>query len=473
MAETSEAADGAAEPGVFGAIREALRGSHTDYTQGPIGRAILLLSIPMVLEMLMESVFAVVDVFFVAKLGADAIATVGLTESMLTIIFTVALGLSIGATAMVARRIGEQDTEGAARTAVQVMALGVIIAVALGITGALLAPRLLAVMGASPGVIAQGSTYTRVLLGGNITVMMLFLINAIFRGAGDAAIAMRVLWFANAINILLGPCFIFGLGPFPKLGVTGAAVATTIGRGSGALFAFSRLIRPGGRIHLTRRHLRLEPEVMLRLLRLSSSATLQVFIGMASWIGLIRIVSGFGSAALAGYTIGMRVILFALLPSWGMSNAAATMVGQALGARKPERAERAVWKAGFYNTCFLGIVGLLFVVFAGTIVRLFTADPAVLPYGTDCLRIVAAGFLFYAYGMVVTQSFNGAGDTFTPTLINLFVFWCWEIPLAYALAIPFGLGPRGAFLAVTIAFSTFAVVSVLIFRRGKWKTRKV
>jgi putative MATE family efflux protein len=460
-------------PGVFGAIREALRGSHTDYTQGPVGRAILLLSIPMVLEMLMESVFAVVDVFFVARLGADAIATVGLTESMLTIIFTVALGLSIGATAMVARRTGEQDTEGAARTAVQVMALGIIIAVALGIAGALLAPRLLAVMGATPGVIAQGSNYTRVLLGGNISVMMLFLINAIFRGAGDAAIAMRVLWLANAINILLGPCFIFGLGPFPKLGVTGAAIATTIGRSAGALFAFSRLIRPGGRIHLTRRHLRLEPEVMLRLLRLSSSATLQVFIGMASWIGLIRIVSGFGSAALAGYTIGMRVILFALLPSWGMSNAAATMVGQALGARKPERAERAVWKAGFYNTCFLGIVGLLFVIFAGPIVRIFTADATVLPYGIDCLRIVACGFLFYAYGMVVTQSFNGAGDTFTPTLINLFIFWCWEIPLAYALAIPFGLGPRGAFFAVTIAFSAFAVVSVLIFRRGKWKTRKV
>jgi putative MATE family efflux protein len=460
-------------PGVLAAIREAIRGSHADYTKGPVGRAILLLSIPMVLEMLMESVFAVVDVFFVARLGADAIATVGLTESMLTIIFTVALGLSIGATAMVSRRIGEQDAEGAARTAVQVMALGIIIAVALGITGALLAPRLLVLMGASPGVIAQGSNYTRVLLGGNISVMMLFLINAIFRGAGDAAIAMRVLWFANAINILLGPCFIFGLGPFPKLGVTGAAVATTIGRGTGALFAFSRLIRPGGRIHLTRRHLRLEPDVMLRLLRLSSSATLQVFIGMASWIGLIRIISGFGSAALAGYTIGMRVILFALLPSWGMSNAAATMVGQALGARKPERAERAVWKAGFYNTCFLGIVGLLFVIFAGPIVRLFTSDSAVLPYGIDCLRIVACGFLFYAYGMVVTQSFNGAGDTFTPTLINLFVFWFWEIPLAYALAIPFGLGPRGAFLAVTISFSLFAVVSVLIFRRGRWKTHKI
>jgi putative MATE family efflux protein len=460
-------------PGVLTAIREAIRGSHADYTRGPIGRSILLLSIPMVLEMMMESIFAVVDVFFVAKLGADAVATVGLTESWLTLIYTMAIGLSIGATAMVARRTGEHDAEGAARTAVQVIALGIIVAVLLGIIGVVLAPRLLSLMGATPNVIAIGSNYTRVMLGGNLVVMLLFLINAIFRGAGDAAIAMRVLWLANLINILLGPCLIFGLGPFPELGVTGAAIATTIGRGTGALFAFSRLIRPGSRVHLTRRHFRLEPGLMARLLRLSASGAFQVFIGMASWIGLIRIISGFGSAALAGYTIGIRVILFALLPSWGMSNAAATMVGQALGAGKPERAERAVWRAGFYNTCFLGIIGLLFVVFAGPIIRLFTSDPLVQPYGIDCLRFVASGFLFYAYGMVITQSFNGAGDTFTPTIINLFVFWLWEIPLAYALAIFFGLGPRGVFLAITIAFSTLAVVSALVFRRGRWKTRKV
>ena len=459
--------------GVLTAIREAIRGSHADYTRGPVGRSILLLSIPMVLEMLMESVFAVVDVFFVAKLGADAVATVGLTESLLTLIYTMAIGLSIGATAMVARRTGEHDAEGAARSAVQVIALGIIVATLLGIIGVVFAPRLLSLMGATPNVIAIGSNYTRVMLGGNLVVMLLFLINAIFRGAGDAAIAMRVLWLANLINILLGPCLIFGLGPFPELGVTGAAVATTIGRGIGALFAFSRLIRPGSRVHLSRRHFRLEPGLMARLLRLSASGAFQVFIGMASWIGLIRIISGFGSDALAGYTIGIRVILFALLPSWGMSNAAATMVGQALGAGKPERAERAVWRAGFYNTCFLGVVGLLFVVFAGPIIRLFTSDPMVQPYGIDCLRFVASGFLFYAYGMVITQSFNGAGDTFTPTIINLFVFWLWEIPLAYALAILFGLGPRGVFLAITISFSTLAVVSALVFRRGRWKTRKV
>lgn len=456
------------------AIRESLGGSHRrDYTQGSIGRAIMLLSIPMVLEMLMESVFAVVDVFFVAKLGADAIATVGLTESMLTLVYTVAIGLSIGATATVARRVGEQDADGAARTAVQSVALGLMVSVVLGVCGVVLAPHLLALMGASPGVIERGAGFTRVMLGGNASVLLLFLINAIFRGAGDAAIAMRVLWLANIINIALGPCLIFGIGPFPELGVTGAAIATTIGRSTGALYAFSRLIRPGGRISIQRRHLRLEPALMWRLVRLSASGAFQVFIGMASWIGLIRILSSFGSAALAGYTIGIRVIMFALLPSWGMSNAAATMVGQALGAGKPERAERAVWLAGFYNMCFLGAAGLLFVLFADKIIGVYTTDPAVVPYGVNALRIIASGFLFYAYGMVITQSFNGAGDTFTPTVINLFVFWLWEIPLAYVLAIVFGVGPYGVFFAVAIAFSTLAVVSAIIFRRGNWKTRRV
>lgn len=463
------------EPGLFDAVRQALSGKHTDYdyTSGSIGRAIMLLSIPMVLEMLMESVFAVVDVFFVGRLGKDAVATVGLTESMLTIVYTLAIGLSIGATAMVARRTGERDPEGAARTAAQVILLGLIVSIVIGIVGVALAPTLLKAMGAEPGVIENGSNFTRVMLGCNASVVMLFLINAIFRGVGDAAIAMRVLWLANAINILLGPCLIFGLGPFPEMGVTGAAVATTIGRGTGALYALSRLFKPGGRIQLTRQHFKFDPALMMRLVRLSGTATFQIFISMASWIGLTIILAGFGSEAVAGNTIGMRVILFALLPSWGMSNAAATMVGQALGAGKPERAEKAVWLASFYNMCFLGIIGLVFVVFAGQIVRVFTQDPAVYAYGVDCLRIVATGFLFYAYGMVITQSFNGAGDTWTPTIINLFVFWLWELPLAYVLAITFGFGPRGVFLAVTIAFSTLAVVSAVVFRQGRWKTRKV
>jgi MATE family, multidrug efflux pump len=302
---------------------------------------------------------------------------------------------------------------------------------------------------------------------------VLFMVNAIFRGAGDAAIAMRTLWLANWINIALGPCLIFGLGPFPKLGIAGAAIATNIGRGTGALFALTRLVRAGGRFDVQRKHLQIEPAIMWRLIRLSGTGTFQVFIGMASWIGLVRIISSFGSDAVAGYTFGIRVILFALLPSWGMSNAAATMVGQALGARDPDRGERAVWKAGFYNMIFLGIVGLVFIFFAPQIIWLFTDDPNVAPYGVDCLRIVAYGFLFYAYGMVLGQSFNGAGDTWTPTVINLFVFWLWEIPLAYVLSVVLNFGPRGVFIAITVAFSTLAVVSGAVFRRGKWKLKVV
>ncbi len=462
---------------LWSAIKESIRGSHRNYTTGPIGRAILLLAIPMVLEMLMESVFAVVDIYWVSHLGGDiakeAVATVGLTESLLTLVYALAIGLSIGAMAMIARRIGEQNPDGAARSAVQAIALALIVSVIIGIVGASLAPKLLKLMGGSPWVVEHGVSFTRVMLAGNITVVMLFMINAIFRGAGDAAIAMRTLWLANWINILLGPCLIFGLGPFPKLGLLGAAIATNIGRGTGALFALSKLVREGGRFNIERRHLRIEPAIIGRLLRLSGTGTFQVFIGMASWIGLVRIISSFGSNAMAGYTIGIRVILFALLPSWGMANAAATMVGQALGARNPERAERAVWKAGFYNMIFLGVVGLVFVLFAPHIISLYDPEPEVAHYGVDCLRTVSYGFLFYAYGMVLGQSFNGAGDTWTPTIINLFVFWLWEIPLAYVLGIWLRMGPRGVFFAITIAFSTLAVVSALVFRRGRWKKRVV
>ncbi|HEX7720823.1 MAG TPA: MATE family efflux transporter [Pyrinomonadaceae bacterium] len=466
-------ASSAHDESFWSAIREALRGSHKDYTVGPVGRSIILLAIPMVLEMCMESIFAVVDIKWVSYLGPDAMATVGLTESLLTLIYAIAIGLSIGATAMVARRIGEHDPDGAARAAMQSVFLGLIVAIVLALIGAPLAPKLLGVMGAAPSVVEHGVWFTRIMIGCNATVVMLFMINAIFRGAGDAAIAMRVLWLANALNIVLGPCFIFGLGPFPKLGIVGAAVATNIGRGTGAIYAFSRLIRKGGRFEINRSHFRIETGIMGRLVKLSGIGTFQVFIGMASWIGLVRTISTFGTDALAGYVVGIRVILFALLPSWGMSNAAATMVGQALGAKKPERAERAVWRAGFYNMIFLGCVGLIFVVFAHQIIWLFTNDPAVMPYGVDCLRIVACGFLFYAYGMVLTQSFNGAGDTWTPTIINLFVFWLWELPLAYVLAIVFHFGPRGVFLAITIAFSTLAVISAIFFRRGKWKMKVV
>src|SRR5215213_6463598 len=469
---------GVEEPGLWAAVRDAVRGAHPkyDYTEGSIGRSILLLSVPMVLEMLMESLFVVCDVYFVGRLGKEAVATVGLTESMMVLVYTLGIGLSIGATAMVARRTGERDPEGAARTAGQTIMLGLAVSLVLGALGVAFAPRLLWLMGAEAPVVAVGSNFTRVMLGANVSVMMLFLINGTFRGAGDAAVAMRVLWLANAINIALGPCLIFGLGPFPELGVTGAAVATSIGRGTGALYAFSKMWRGGARIHVRPHHFRPDTALMGRIVSLSGTATFQVFVGMASWIALTRIVSDFGSAALAGNVIGMRVIMFALLPSWGMSNAAATLVGQSLGAGKPERAEQAVWRAGFYNMIFLGLVGLVFVVFAGPIVGVFTqaaAGPEVYAYGKDCLRIISCGFPFYAYGMVLTQSFNGAGDTRTPTLINIGVFWLFEIPLACLLAYGLKMGPHGVFLAVTAAFSLMAVVGAYFFRRGRWKTKRV
>jgi putative MATE family efflux protein len=328
-------------------------------------------------------------------------------------------------------------------------------------------------MGAAPDVVASGSRFTAVMLGGNIVIVLLFLINAIFRGAGDAAVAMRVLWLANAINLVLDPCLIFGWGPFPALGVTGAAVATTTGRGIAVCVQLATLARGTGRLAIRREHLRLDPKTMLALLRLSGSAMVQSLIGTASWIGLVRILSGFGSAALAGYTIAIRIVIFALLPSWGMSNAAATLVGQNLGAKEPGRAARSVFLAGLYNMTFLGVAGLGFFLFPRALVDLFTADAAVASVATEGLRIIAAGFLFYAWGMVLVQAFNGAGDTWTPTVINFFVFWLWEIPLAWVLAVRLGLGPRGVFLAITVAFSTLAVVGGLLFRRGKWKEKKV
>ena len=454
-------------------LGEAVRGSAIDYTTAPVGRAVVMLAVPMVIEMAMESVFAVADVFWVAHLGADAVATVGLTESMLTLIYTAAMGLSIGATALVARRIGEHDPEGAARVAGQSVLLGVTVAALIALVAAPLAPSLLGLMGASPEVIRSGSGFTRTMLGGNVTIVMLFMLNAVFRGSGDAAIAMRVLWFGNVLNIVLGPCFIFGPGPFPELGVAGAAVATNIGRGSAVIYQLVTLMSGRGRVKVERRHLRLDFSIMMSVLRLSGSGTFQILIATASYVGLVRILSLFGSAALAGYTIGIRVILFALLPAVGLSNAAATMVGQNLGAARPDRAERAVWTAAVYNMIFLGAVGLVFLVAAGPISSLFTTDPLVQPFAIDCLRIVSLGFLFYACGLVLTQAFNGAGDTWTPTVLNVFVFWLWEIPLAYWLAVHARLGPRGVFIALTVAYSTLAVASAILFRRGKWKLKKV
>ena len=463
---------------VLQSIREAIAGSQQDFTEGSLSRAITLLAIPMVLEMMMESLFGIVDVFFVARLGADAIATVGVTESLLLIVFAVAIGLSMSTTAMVARRVGEGDHEGASDAAMQALLVGLVIAVPTGIGGALLAPRLLSLMSAPAGVIENGWTYTAIILGGNVTILGLFLINAIFRGAGDAAIAMRSLWLANLINMILDPCLIFGLGPFPEMGLMGAAVGTTIGRGVGVLYQLSILFGGKGRIAVGRRHMRLHPGVMLRLLRVSLGGILQMVIATASYLGLVRILTPFGSSALAAYTIALRIIVVTILPSWGMSNAAATLVGQNLGAGKPDRAERSAWLTGFYNMIFLAVIGAVFVVFARPIIAAFLGDgakagAAELEYGAECLRTIACGFLFYAYGMVFGQAFNGAGDTWTPTWMNFGCFWLLELPLAWLLSHPLGMGPRGVFIAVAIAFSTLALVGGVLFRRGGWKARIV
>ena len=462
----------AARRGFWPTVRESLAGGHRDYTEGAIGAAILMLAIPMVLELCLESVFAVVDVFFVARLGADAVATVALTESMLVLIYAVAMGLSAGATAIVARRIGEKDDDGAARAAVQAILLGVLIAIPVGLFGVAYAPALLRLMGASPGVVAN-APFATIMLGGNGVIMMLFLINAVFRGAGDAAIAMRVLWIANAINICLDPCLIFGLGPFPELGVTGAAVATTTGRGIGVLVQVYALARQRGRVTIRREHLRLDPAVMLTMMRLSGSAVVQGLIPNLGWLGLVRILATFGSDALAGFAIAFRVVVFALLPAWGLANAAATLVGQNLGAGKPDRAETSVWRTCVYNLLFLGAVGFVFVVLPVPLVGVFTDNPVVADNAVRALRIISSGFPFYACAMVLTQAFNGAGDTLTPTIINLFCFWLWELPIAYLLSHVWGFGPSGVFWSIAIAYSTMAVVSAVLFRRGRWKLKVV
>ncbi len=454
-------------------VRQALRGGSHDYTTGSIGQAIFLLAIPMVLEMVMESLFALTDVFFVARLGASAVATVGLTESLMIVVYTIAMGLAMSGTAVVARRIGEKNADRAGRAAVQVILLGAVISGTLALIGAVFAPSLLRLMGASDDVLATGTLFARVMLGGSWTAFLLFVVNATFRGAGDAAVSMRVLWLANGINIVLGPLLIFGVGPFPELGVTGAAVATTIGRGTGLLYALSRLFHGSGHLRVRRQHVVIEPDTMASMLRLSLNGTFQVLVGSLSWIVLVRLMAAFGSAAMAGYTIAVRLVMFALLPAWGLGNAAATMVGQALGANNPDRAERAVWTAARYNVVFLGVMGLTFVIFARVIVGVFTRDPAVADVAVYGLRMIAFGFPLFAFGMTLTQSFNGAGDTATPTRINIAVFWLFEIPLAWVLAGHTPMGLHAIFISITAAYSALAGVSAVMFRRGRWRTRQV
>lgn len=455
-------------------FKVAIKGEEQNFTEGSINRAIFLLSIPMILEMAMESVFAVVDIFFVSRLNnSDAVAVIGLTESMLAIVYSVAWGVSMGATALVARRVGEKEFEGAAVAAVQAILVGVTASIAVTIAGIFFYEDLLRLMGASDSVIQWGSRFTLWMLAGNLTIMMLFLINGIFRGAGNAAIAMRALWLANLCNMILDPILIFGWGPIPSFGVEGAAISTNIGRGLGVVFQLYFLFYKNGIVKLNASNFKIDWKVIVQVIKVSAGSTGQFLISSASWVFLARIISHFGSAAMAGYTIAIRVIVFTILPSWGMANASATLVGQNLGANQPDRAEKSVWKTGFYNMVFLAFIMFIFLFLSAPILKFFSTDEIVINYGTQCLKIVALGYLFYGYGMVITQSFNGAGDTKTPTLLNLFGFWCFQIPLAYWLAIKSDFGPNGVYAAIAIAESAIAVAGILIFRRGKWKLVKV
>lgn len=454
-------------------LRQALAGKEPDYTRGPIGRAVMLLAIPMMLEMAMESVFAVVDIFFVAGLGADAVAAVGLTEAVITPLYAIAVGLSTGVTAMVSRRIGAGERDAAGIVAGQAVWMGLLVSAAVGAVGLAFAAQILGWMGASAAVVEMGSGYTQIMLGGAVTILFLFLLNAVFRGAGDATIAMRALWLANGINIVLDPCLIYGLGPFPEMGVTGAATATNIGRGIGVVFQVWMLSRGRGRIRLSWQHLAVRLPVLLRLLSISAGGILQFLIATSSWLFMMRLVAPFGSAAVAGYTIGIRVLELTFLPAWGLGNAGATLVGQNLGAGQPERAEASAWRAVRYNTVFLVSVAIVFLAGAGVIVPWFSADAEVIRYGTDCMRILACGFGFYAVGMVLMQAFNGAGDTITPSWINAVCFWLVQIPLAMTLIRSAGFGPNGAFVAIALSQSLVALIGVPLFRRGGWKLREV
>ncbi len=458
---------------LFSDIVEAVSGSEQDFTEGKLSRAILLLSIPAVLEMVMESVFVIADIFFVSRLGADAVATVGITESMVTIIYAIAIGLGTATTSMVSRRIGEKNNDEASRTAFQAILTGLFVSLIIGVPGALYSEKLLTVMGASETITAHMSGYTRIMLGGNFVIMMLFIINAIFRSAGDAAIAMKVLWIGNIINIVLDPCLIFGLGPFPRMGVTGAAVATNIGRGTAVMVQFYILFYGRKRIRLSLKQLAVDFRIMMKLLKLSFGSIGQNLISTSSWIALVRIISIFGSEVVAGYTIAIRIIGFTLLPSWGISNAASTLVGQNLGAKKPDRAEKAVWVTGWINMILLGSIGIIFVIFPEFFIRMFISNENVVQSGILCLRIVSIGFISYGMGMVLVNSFNGAGDTSTPLKINIFAFWMVEIPLAYILAIKAGLNEEGVFIAIVIAESLMTLIAWLVFRRGKWKLKEV
>lgn len=453
--------------GIFGFIKEALSNKQQDFTTGSIRKAIFLLAIPMILEMCMESVFAVVDIFFVGKLGPNATATVGLTESVLTIVYSIAIGISMAATAMVARRVGEKNYEGAAKAGAQAIMVALTITLLISITGILFAEELLSLMGATDEIVQTGATYTRIMLTGNVVIMMLFLLNGIFRGAGDASIAMRSLWLANICNIILCPLLIHFFG------LKGAAIATTTGRGIGVCYQLHHLLKGKGIIKIHMHHFLPDKEVLKSLLNIASTATLQFIIGSASWIAMARIMTGFGSAAVAGYTIAIRWIVFFILPAFGLSNAAATLVGQNLGANQPARAEESVWKTAKYNAIFMAFVSILFLVCAEFFVAIINSEPAVVDTAVSALRIISLGYIFYGVGMVMMNAFNGAGDSRTPTWVNLFWFWIFQIPFAYILAITLNWGPKGVFIAIVITETCITITTAILFKRGKWKTIKI
>ena len=457
----------------FSVFAEAVKGSEADYTAIPIKRAVVLLAIPMVIEMSMESLFAVVDIFFVAKLGDEAVATVGLTESMLSIVYSLGFGVAMGATAMVSRRIGEKDIEAAKKVAAQTLSLGILMAFFISLIGINYSKDLLKLMGGSEHLAETGSVYTAWMFGGNYVILLLFLLNGIFRGAGNAAIAMRTLWISNGINLVLDPMLIMGYGPFPECGLAGAAYATNIGRGVGVAYQLYVLFSAVGIIQLKLSDLKPKWNILSGLLKISAGGTGQFIISSASWIFLTRIMARFGSEALAGYTIGIRVLIFTILPAWGLANAAATLVGQNLGAKEPERAEKSVWISSLYNMIFLGFVSVIYFFFSREIVMFFSMDEEIVAIGAECLRYLALGYLFFAFGMVMVQAFNGAGDTKTPTILNFIFFWLIQIPLAWILAVTLDYGPKGIFLAIIISEAMQALAAVYLFKKGKWKLKQV
>ncbi len=454
-------------------VKEAISGTERDFTKTKLGRAIFILAVPMVVEMIMESVFAVVDIFFVSRLGSDAVATVGITESVMTVVYAIGVGLAMATTALVSRRIGEKKKKEAGVVAFQAILIGVTISVFIAIPGLLFAGPFLKLMGATDKMATEGFLFPAIMFGGNIVIMLLFIINAVFRSSGDAAVSMRVMWFANIINIILDPLLIFGIGPFPELGLMGAAVATTIGRGSAVIYQFYLLFNGKYRIRLYWDSIKIKFNVMLDLLKVSAGGIFQNLIATSSWILMVRIIAVSGPDAIAGYTIAIRIILFLLLPAWGLSNAAATLVGQNLGANQPDRAEKSVWITSYVNMVFMGVMGLILAIFPEFFIRIFINEITVVESGVIALRIISLGFLFYGLGMVLVQGFNGSGDTLTPTKINLVSFWLFEIPMAYFLAIVLNMGLTGASIAIVSAEAILALIALYLFRKGKWKLRKV